>query len=1409
MRTLDTAPPGSSDRDQDVTRKHRKDQAGRWRASTARRRAPKLRFEQLEARLAMTGVVINEFLASNTAGIVDQDGDRNDWIELKNTDPAPVDITGWHLTDESGNLAKWTLPATVLAPGAKLTIFASDKNRAVAGQELHTNFKLAIEGEYLALVSADGTTVVDSFAPYPAQREDVSYGTGTNPSSTASETLVGGSSSLKVISPTAENATVDDHWREIGFNDAAWLSGTGSVGFDRDGGINGNLAPHIGRTLTTGEMPSADPARYTAYLRYSFNLANKDQLTSLLLNLRFDDGFIAYINGREVTRANFGEDFTRPQPSWDSRAGYQLGSSSTLAATNRGTEATTAVPFDLTPYLPSLVDGTNVLAFHVVNSASTSGTGSGQDFLLEPVLTATRTSGSQLGFMAGPTPGGENGVSSLGFVGDTHFSVDRGFFDAPFQVAITTDAPLASIRYTTDGSMPTSSTGTVYSGPINITTTTILRAIAYQAGLTSSNVDTQTYIFLADVIGQNASDAPASATWGHDKPADADTSSGYNLDPDDVDWDMDPDVVTPNMATIINDLKSIPSVSLVMNWTDLFGGTPLPGTPAGSGAVAPAPQGMYIHGTSSERYASFEYFNPANAADQVHADVAVEVQGHSSTLRWNTDKLSIQVKFKYPYGDTELNYPLFAGTPDGESATSEFDTLILDAGYNYGWLHNNAAQRNYARYVTDQVVSDLQNLASGGGQAPHGKYVHVYLNGLYWGLYDMHERPDDSFAAEYYDGDKDDYHVVKSSNNDVNHEFTFVEGGLAAEASYLALLTATRAVESSPSSVPNYAAVQGMLDIDQFVDYMIVHYYAGGGADWPHNNWYGTKNTQAGGQWRFHAWDQEHAFPTTDNGDSWSQTTNITPEGPEDLESPGEIHFNLMANAEYRLRFSDRVQELMYNGGALTPAVAQAVYEARTNEIDRAIVAESARWGDNRDDADPLTRADFLSVKNGVLSTFFPVRTGLVLGHFDTNGWIPTLDAPLYSQYGGNIASGYSLTISKPGGSPPGGKIYYTLDGSDPRAADGGIGATAIEYTGPVQLFNSKNVQARIFDGTISGTLNDWSPLVDKTFLTPNTFPVRITELNYNPPTTSGVADEQNLEFMELLNTGSSAVSLDNVQITSFSNTPYVFTSGLTLNPGQRIIVAKNPTVFQQIYGNSINLAPGGYGTQNLSNGGETVTLLGPAGETLQTIVYADAGLWPTSPDGGGPSLEIIDPLGDPSSPSNWRASAIPGGSPGTGGMLGDFDDNGQVDGNDFLAWQRGLGRTAPNGAIAHGDADGDHDVDAADLGVWKGEYGGPMLVAAVVAASEESADEAIAPVLASDEWIVASTLSVMRASGATTRVRHVDAAFAAWNARPTYRPLSAATLVDVARRGLLAEDTSDDDAIECELDKALAAGLE
>ena len=87
-------------------------------------------------------VVINEFLAWNTNGIIDQDGDRSDWIELRNTDVMPIDVAGWHLTDEVDLPGKWTLPSTTIAAGGYLRIFASGKDRAVSGQELHTNFSL-------------------------------------------------------------------------------------------------------------------------------------------------------------------------------------------------------------------------------------------------------------------------------------------------------------------------------------------------------------------------------------------------------------------------------------------------------------------------------------------------------------------------------------------------------------------------------------------------------------------------------------------------------------------------------------------------------------------------------------------------------------------------------------------------------------------------------------------------------------------------------------------------------------------------------------------------------------------------------------------------------------------------------------------------------------------------------------------------------------------------------------------------------------------------------------------------------------------------------------------------------------------------------------------------------------------
>jgi hypothetical protein len=166
------------------------------------------------------------------------------------------------------------------------------------------------------------------------------------------------------------------------------------------------------------------------------------------------------------------------------------------------------------------------------------------------------------------------------------------------------------------------------------------------------------------------------------------------------------------------------------------------------------------------------------------------------------------------------------------------------------------------------------------------------------------------------------------------------------------------------------------------------------------------------------------------------------------------------------------------------------------------------------------------------------------------------------------------------------------------------------------------------------------------------------------------------------------------------------------------------------VYGAGFNVAPAGYGDSNLSNGGEAVILLGPLGDTLQEFVYADVSPWPSSPDGGGPSLEIINPLGDANAPANWRASQYVGGSPGASGIAGDYDGNGSVTAVDWQTWRSSFGQTVARGTAGDGNRDG--VVDAADYSVWRDSLAAMSVGAGAVGVqSEVRAAEAVASSIA------------------------------------------------------------------------------
>ena len=121
-------------------------------------------------------VRITEFLASNDSILADQDGDFSDWIEVHNEGPGSVNLAGWRLTDDAGELSKWVFPAVSLPAGGYLVVFASGKDLTNPAGELHTGFSLKAGGEYLALLEPDGTVATQYAPEYPEQESDVSYG---------------------------------------------------------------------------------------------------------------------------------------------------------------------------------------------------------------------------------------------------------------------------------------------------------------------------------------------------------------------------------------------------------------------------------------------------------------------------------------------------------------------------------------------------------------------------------------------------------------------------------------------------------------------------------------------------------------------------------------------------------------------------------------------------------------------------------------------------------------------------------------------------------------------------------------------------------------------------------------------------------------------------------------------------------------------------------------------------------------------------------------------------------------------------------------------------------------------------------------------------------------------------------
>jgi len=779
----------------------------------------------------------------------------------------------------------------------------------------------------------------------------------------------------------------------------------------------------------------------------------------------------------------------------------------------------------------------------------------------------------EVGYFDPPTPNSPNGEGFDGFVEDTKFSINRGIFsNISFDVVITTDTSDAVIRYTTDGSEPTADTGTEYNTPVSISSTTTLRAAAFKDGFAPTNTDTQTYLFPEDV----------------------------KLQPE-----MDTDIVNDAAyaASIESDLKSIPSLSLVLPHDSLFHAT----------------TGIYTNpenrGINWERATSIELLTQ-DGAETFQIDGGLRIHGADARRHL---KKPFRLYFRSEYGEGKLRFPLYQGD------VQEFDRLVLRGGGHEAWTSpygsGVGAQAHSATYLRDAFLR--QTHGEMGNLSPRGRFIHLYLNGIYWGLYNLHERADDGFGEAHLGGEKEDYDVIKTEGD--------VLAGTKDDWNDMQALT------SSLTNTANYENMLTYLDDQSFIDNMILRIWSGD-TDWlrsenelalvgnRNKNWYclrKTRNRTSDDQWQFFVWDGELSMG---KGHRDNRNLDFNISDVDIADSPGRIYSRIRRNSTFRTKFGDRLYKLIREGGHMSKTVNQARWSALTSKTRNAVVAESARWGDAIRSA-PYTRdGEWQEEVDWVHDEFLTEREDIVVSQFQRLRLYPRVDAPEFLSTTGNL-----VNFADPEDEDE--LIYYTLDGSDPMDSD-------TVYTTPFTLAQSTHVKARIKDGS------SWSPLNDNIFHTGNLAVAGnliVSEIMYHPMQEG----DEDLEFIEVLNPTNSTVDLSSVSFSS--GIEFTFPVGTLLSPGASILIVKNQTAFEAEYGTGLPIAGEFENQTGLQNDGERLTLLAYDGSIIESFRYEQDMGWPVIADGIGHSIvrNITSPLNDPAEATSWIASADLGGSPG------------------------------------------------------------------------------------------------------------------------------------------------------------------
>ncbi|MCF8359992.1 MAG: lamin tail domain-containing protein [Prolixibacteraceae bacterium] len=1056
-------------------------------------------------------VVINEASNRNYSQITDEDGEYHDWIELYNTSASDINLSGWTLSDNPDNMAKWEFGNATIPANGFLLIHASGKDRKVLGESQHWES---------AVLPSD------------------------------------------VFAYKVPNSAIPSNWVTRGFNDASWQTGSAGFGYGDDDDET---------TVPSGTV--------SVYIRKKFNVPDKTAITGAILHVDYDDGFIAYLNGQIVARANI-----NPNPDWNT---FTNGNHE-AAMYNGGSPEVFEI--DQEELNSILVEGENILAIEVHNTSNTS-----SDLTLIPFLSFSLSEGKsyfqpipgwfdgnsaaqlhtnfklktkgeelflskgavvidsidvpkifvdqsfgrvtngarQTGIFIEATPGASNNTSSAntnGYTGKPTFSFEAGFYNASLSVSISTSEPNSIIRYTVNGSEPTAAS-TRYSVPVSISTTSTLKARCFSNNKLPGETTVATYL--------------------------------------------------------INEDFSLPVLSVSAKHDEIFGAS-----------------GIFTNYNDTWDIPAYaEYFENDNSL-AFSQDVGMQVDGGAGGSRSHPQHSFRIEPGNRSLGDGDLKYKLMHRRPNRDNYPSFYvrngSNQYLTLPYKDGLEVTALGRNTYTYYSAYQPIV-------------------VFINGEYFGVYELREKINDDFLEDNYGMNIDSLDFLGVS---------YFKGQQleALRGSIDPFIDDFNRFQDMNIHADNYLdEVDKFLDIKSYTDYIIAESWVANN-DWPYNNIKLFRCQSTGYRWQWAINDLEWGL--NPNGWTTSSFDHI-----EYMIEQGQWNYytgywyNMMQNPDYKAYFINRFADLMntsYHFSVIGPLENQMF-----NEIYPEMDGEFEKWGNS----------NITAQMNSFTRNHDTFRSEL-----ERRG--PQVRRHLQSHYGLSHQVTVTLDVEPVGAGSikistitpvhyPWEGIYFT---------DVPIEIEAIPNPGYVFAAWGNNtfiddIANACQTGELTGTALNFTAYFDESA---NSYEgIAISEFNYKPG--KGL---DNPDWIELCNFGPAEVNIKDWYITDDNpEHVFIFSDDFIMAPGQRIIITDEKDKFRKNYpGVALYAKEMNFG---LASPEDEINVYNKTGEPVASVRYSDHYPWALCNDDYGRTLELRTPGANPDQPSAWFRGCV-GGSPGT-----------------------------------------------------------------------------------------------------------------------------------------------------------------